>query len=400
MESPTNLNDAKARRERLASFAALCAWIIGSATMAAIAYFWYGQDFRGYYAAARVLLNGGNPYDYSQVVAVLREVTGRAGNNPFYYPLWFGWFITPLAWMPFQAARAVWIIFNWGVWSLGLVRLQQLLGWPPKGWHNWLMNLLATFVFAWMTWKFEQTGILLFAIMVEILIAHRKRQWTRMGVYLALSLIKPNIMLLPATILAAWLIRRKNWRPVLVMLAILIGLILVTGIVTPDWYQPIIRPNFGQGLTNVLDGPNEVTGTRLNTTVLDWMKMLLVSRNLRIGIYVVIVLIGIVGLALAVWMSQSIMQIAIISLLTTFIITPYALQYDFPPLAIVLFWSTALASHAASKKVPLLIISLIASVLMWERPISDGFWIVIGLCGLVIWSWHMNRNKEIPQNLL
>jgi len=70
MEDPTDHNDAEARRERLASFAALCAWIIGSATMAAIAYSWYGQDFRGYYAAARVLLNGGNPYDYSQVVAV------------------------------------------------------------------------------------------------------------------------------------------------------------------------------------------------------------------------------------------------------------------------------------------------------------------------------------------
>ena len=268
------------------------------------------------------------------------------------------------------------------------------------GWRNWLMNLLSTFVFAWMTWKFEQTGILLFAAMVEVLIAYRKQQWNRMGVYLALSLIKPNIMLLPVTILAAWLIRRKNWRPVLVMLVILIGLILVTSLVTPDWYQPIFRPNFGQGLTDVLDGPNEVTGTRLNTTVLDWMKTLLVSSNLRSGIYVVIVLFGIVGLAVAVWKSHGIMQIAIISLLMTFLITPYALQYDFPPLAIVLFWSTALANYGASKKVTLLIISLIASVLIWERPISDGFWIVIGLCGLAIWSWLVNKNKEIPQNLL
>src|SRR5688572_19159546 len=133
MESPTNLSDTKARSERLADFAALCAWIITSVTMAAIAYFWYGQDFRGYYAAARVLLDGGNPYDYSQVVIVLREITGRAGNNPFYYPLWFGWFVTPLAWMPFQLARAVWMIFNWAVWSIGLIRLQQLFGWPPKG---------------------------------------------------------------------------------------------------------------------------------------------------------------------------------------------------------------------------------------------------------------------------
>jgi hypothetical protein len=94
------------------------------------------------------------------------------------------------------------------------------------------------------------------------------------------------------------------------------------------------------------------------------------------------------------------MQVTIISVLITFAITPYALQYDFPPLTIVLFWSTALANYAASKKIPLLIISSIASVLIWERPISEGYWIVIGLCGLASWSWQVNKNKEIPQNLL
>jgi len=400
MEKMANRDDSMGRREKLANFAAICLWIITSLTMAVIAYFVHGQDFRGYYAAARVLLGGGNPYDYSQVAAVLLDVTGRAGNNPFYYPLWFGWFVAPLAWIPFQLARALWMLFNWTVWSIGLVRLQQLLGWPPKGWRNWLMNLLATFVFAWMTWKFEQTGILLFAMMVEILFAYRKQHWNRMGVYLALSLIKPNIMLLPVATLAAWLIRQKNWRPVLVMLVILMGLILVTTLMTPDWYQPIFRANFGQGLTNVLDGPNQVTGTRLNTTLLDWMKILLVSRDLRNLLYAVLVLIGLLIVALTVSKSQSIMQVTIISVLITFAITPYALQYDFPPLTIVLFWSTALANYAASKKIPLLIISSIASVLIWERPISEGYWIVIGLCGLAIWSWQVNKNKEIPQNLL
>lgn len=392
--------NSEVRLEKLANFAALCAWIVGSGSLAVVAYFWYGQDFRGYYAAARVLLNGGNPYDYAQVAAVLLEVTGRTGNNPFYYPLWFGWFVAPLAWLPFQLGRAIWMIFNWVVWSIGLIRLQQLLEWPPKGWRNWLINLLATFAFAWMTWKFEQTGILLFAITVEILITYRRQQWNRMGLYLALSLIKPNIMLLPVATLTAWLIRQKNWRPVLVMLAVLIGLILFTTIATPDWYQPIFRPNFGQGLTNVLEGPDQVTGTRLNTTLLDWLKILLVPGDLRNLIYAIAVLIGILIIALAVRKSQTIMQVATTSLLVTFSITPYALQYDYPLLAIVLFWSTALANYAASKKFPLFIMLFIASVLIWERPISDGYWIVIGLCGLTIWSWHVNKNKEIPQNLL
>jgi len=391
--------EMKAKRERLADFAALCAWIITILTMAGIAYFRYGVDFRGYYAAARVLLDGGNPYDYSQVASVLMEVTGRAGNNPFYYPLWFGWFVTPLAWMPFQTARALWMVFNLGIWIVGLIRLGQLFPGFPKDWRNWLMNLLATFVFAWMTWKFEQTGILLFALMVEALLAFRKGQWTRMGIYLALALIKPNITFLPVATLAAWLIRNKKLRPVMVMLAALAGLILITTIVTPDWVEPMLQPNFGRGLTDTLDGPSLVTGTRLNTTLLDWLKLSLIPKNMRYAIYAVVAVAGMILIGSCVWRSNSVMQVTATSLLVTFAITPYALQYDYPLLTIVLFWAMALSNSAGSKKIPALILSLTASVLIWERPISDGYWIVIGLCALTVWSWRINKDKPIPQDL-
>src|SRR5512138_3950227 len=128
-------------REDLANFAALCAWMITSILMAAVALLEFGQDFRGYYAAARVLLERGNPYDYAQVARVLLDVTGKAGNNPFYYPLWFGWFITPLSLLPFQTARLIWMLINLGLWLLGLLRLQQLLDFPRPGWRTWLMNL-------------------------------------------------------------------------------------------------------------------------------------------------------------------------------------------------------------------------------------------------------------------
>ena len=393
-------NDTKARWERLADFTALCAWIVTSTTMAVIAYSSYGMDFRGYYAAARVLLSGGNPYDYSLVASVLLDVTGRAGNNPFYYPLWFGWFITPLAWMPFEVARAVWMIFNWAIWILGLVRLKQLLNWPRAGWRHWLMNLLATFIFAWTTWKFEQTGILIFAIMVETLTAFRKQQWKRMGLYLTLSLIKPNIMLLPVVALTVWLIRNKNLRPVMVMLAVLAGLMLITTLLTPEWYQPMSQPNFGQGLTKTLDGPDQVTGIRLNTTLLDWLKLFLVPASLRNVIYATIAILGLSILVITVWKSRSMIQTTAMSLLVTFAITPYALQYDYPPLTIVLFWTVALSNYAKSKTIPSVIVLFIASVLFWERPISDGFWIVIGLYALLIWNWKMISVKQFPPNLL
>src|SRR5215212_6165827 len=125
------------------------------------------------------------------------------------------------------------MVLNLGLWLLGLMRLQQLLDFPRPGWRTWLMNLLATFIFAWTTWKFEQTGILLFVIMVEVLLAYKKQQWNRMGIFLALALIKPNIMLIPVVALGAWLIRNKYWRPVLVALTVLAGCVIVTTVLTP-----------------------------------------------------------------------------------------------------------------------------------------------------------------------
>ncbi len=387
-------------REKLLDFTALSLGMITSLVMAVFAFLEYGQDFRGYYAAARVLLKRNNPYDYTQVARVLLEVTGRTGNNPFYYPLWFGWFITPLSLLPFQTARVFWMLFNWAMWIIGLLRLQQLMDFPRKGWRNWLINLLATFVFAWMTWKFEQTGILLFIIMVEVLIAYKKQQWNRMGIFLALALIKPNVMLVPVIALVLWLVRNRNWRPVVVTGIALVALIVITTALTPDWYQPFFQPHFGQGLTEVLDGPNQIISTRLNTTLLDLLKWFSVPKNVQIVIYTVVGLAGVWILLIRVWKSKSILDISVTALLVSFAITPYALQYDFPPLTIVLFWILARLSRVKSEFLPTLMVALIASVLVWERPISDGYWIVIGLIVLAAWASKFASVDRCSQSLI
>ena len=382
------------RFEKLADFAALCAWVIVSISMAVIAYAQFGQDFRGYYAAGRVLLEGGNPYDYSQVAPVLQEVTGRIGNNPFYYPLWFGWFVSPLTLAPFQVARAIWMAFNLIVWTVGLLRLRTLLDFPRSSWRTWSLNLLATFIFAWMTWKFEQTGILLYAISVEILIAFRERQWNRMGILLGAATIKPNVMLIPVGIIALWLIRQKSFRPVVVMSALLLGLIAVTTLLTPDWYQPILRPNFSQGLTEVLDGPGRATGVRLNTTLLDWLKMFQIPEGMRTVLYAIVILIALWVAFRTIRDSTSFIEVTVTALLVNFAVTPYALQYDFPPMTIALFWGMSLAVRAGSVKIPALLVAMIASVLLWEEPISDGYWIVIGLCLLVFWTLKKSQRAQ------
>jgi len=371
--------------EALFDFAALCLWIIASLAFAMYVFTEYGQDFPDYYAAARVLLNGGNPYDSVQVAHVLMDVAGWTDYNPFFYPPWFGWFLTPFALLSFQTARAVWMFFNWTLWIFGLFRMQQLIDYPAKGWRRWLLYLLVTYLFAWTTWKFEQAGVLLFILTIEILISYKKDQWNRMGIFMALALFKPNIMLLPITVLALWLLLNRNWLPVRTALVTLLLLVVVTTILTPDWYQPFLRPQFGLGLTNIISSPGQITAMRLNTTLLDWLKWFSVPETLRYGMYLVVVLTTLWILWRSIRTSKSILEVVAIALLASFAITPYALQYDFPPLVFVLFWALAASRNAKGKLVPILILVFLASVLIWERPISDGYWIVVGLVVLTVW---------------
>jgi hypothetical protein len=231
------------------------------------------------------------------------------------------------------------------------------------------------------------------------MIAYKNRQWTRMGIFLALALIKPNIMLIPIAIISLWLIRNKILRPVIVMSALLVGLVAVTTLLTPDWYQPILQPHFGQGLTEVLDGPDKTTGIRLNTTLMDWLKMFRVPDGMRNILYGIAVFVCIILVAKTIWNSKSFMEVTVIALLVNFAITPYALQYDFPPMVIPMFWGLARSSEMVSKKIPILLMILIASVLIWERPISDGYWIVIGLSLLTAWSMKTEKASSLREGL-
>ena len=385
-----------------ANFAALCAWIIASIFMAISSFLWFGQDFRGYYAAARVVLSGGNPYDYHQLAPVLLNVTGYVGNNPFYYPPWFAWCITPISWMPFEIARGIWMVFNLALWVIGLWLLSKLFDWPKVGWSRWLIYLLVTFIFAWITWRYEQTGILLFILLIGALLALQNKNWNWAGIWLALLLVKPNITFILVVTIVIWLIRHGNWQPVIVMCTLTIGLLFASTVTIPDWYQPFFQSDFGEGLSNVLDGPEVVVGIRINTTLNDWLQMFGVGDEIVNVIYALAIVIGIIVLITIILKSESLIQVTVVALLVSFAITPYALQYDYPPLTLVLFWATALYAHSKWVKIgKSAIILFIVSVPFWERPISDGYWIVVALIFLTILSsWSASKRETLNLTLM
>lgn len=385
------MNAEKPRWTNRLDFAMLTMWLMLSVILASISFVLFGQDFRGYYAAARVLLAGGNPYDYHQVAQVLLDVTGEMGNNPYYYPPWFSWLFIPVALLPFQIARAIWMMLNVILWNLGLLRLGEAMSWPVPGWRRYALFALATFSFAWITWRYEQAGILVFFMFVELILSIHSQKWIRAGIWMALLLVKPNITLIVVTGISLWLLRKAQWRPVLVMLLTLVVLLSISTAITPNWFQPFTEEGFGRGLTVALDGPDEVVAIRINTTFLDWLRTLGIEPPWNRLLYGIAICVGIMVYFWSVYRSTSFVELTSVLLLVSYAITPYVLQYDYPPLVITLFWAFSRSTSKAFT-VGLALAGFVFSVIFWQHNISWAYWMVVGLVALAVWSVVQMRN--------
>ena len=78
-------------------------------------------------------------------------------------------------------------------------------------------------------------------------------------------------------------------------------------------------------------------------------------------------------------------------LLVSYAITPYVLQYDYPPLVIALFWAFSRSTSKAFT-VGLALAGFVFSVIFWQQNISWAYWMVVGLVALAVWSVLQLRN--------
>jgi len=364
------------------------------------AYRFFGQDFRGYYGAARLVLQGGNPYDYAQLAPVLFQLDGRVGNNPFYYAPWWALMFTPLAaLLSYAPARAVWLGLNLVLGGIALALSLLALGWRPTGWRRWLAYWGALYLFGWICLRYEQSGIFLFLVLAVILWALQTGRDRLAGLTLPLLLTKPNVTFLPLAVLLAVFWSRSDRRALLWAGIGLAGLLLLSTLAIPGWYEPILRGELPNGLTQVLDGPEEVTGIRINTTLLDWLKSFGLPDPVNWGIWGLAVVASL-GLLIRAWRHNvDTVYLVLLSVVLGFVITPYTLQYDYPLMVPAFLWVLwklprflRRSLRRSLRRVPgwqrwigPVVLAFLFSVLLWEGPISDGYWIALGLAGLLIW---------------
>jgi hypothetical protein len=237
-----------------------------------------------------MLIEGKSPYSDEAAEAIQSLAYGRpAGPGEFEFradfPLYATFFFLPLGLIrDFTLARACWMTML----ELGVI----LLAWLTLVLIRWRVSRrsLLWFFFFSLGWYYGLRPILggNLAIMIGVtmngaLLALRSGREELTGILLALSTIKPLLVLLPLTFILFWTLAQGKWR-VMLWFAITVGLLsVVSALFIPDWPIQNLREILlfhGQGQLNTLGsimaGWFPAAGNRLGLVVSGFLGLVLI----------------------------------------------------------------------------------------------------------------------------
>jgi hypothetical protein len=212
----------------------------------------------------------------------------------------------------------------------------------------------------------------------------RDRPWLA-GTAMALLLTKPNVtwLIVPTLGLVYW---KRQRRAVWWAGAVLVVLLLASTAIVPTWPTHLAEPDFGAGLRFKLDGPDRIESVRLATVLRDWLGQWTDSQ----GCYWLVWGFLAVGSGWVLWRAwragtDEVYRVALSGALGL-LLTPYALQYDYPPLTLAFFWIWRFLPRDRPFALwgALSVLAFVVSVPLWERPVYDGYWMLLGIVGLLL----------------
>jgi hypothetical protein len=179
---------------------------------------WVGMDFVPYWVGVRSMLAGQSPFDPETTRLIQLTLLGggvQTGQDPmmFVYPPLLFLPLLPLALLPLKWAISVWV-------GTLLFFLVNYLGYISLGWGNrnpwriifwWFSLLIGALPFLSISATKGQLGLL---SMAAIFLAQKwskgKVFWA--GVFLALSLLKPNLAVIPVVFFIFWAIIERKYK--------------------------------------------------------------------------------------------------------------------------------------------------------------------------------------------
>ena len=346
------------------------------------------NDYVEYWSAARLLLEGLDPYDPAAMLAI-EKTAGLPGPDPIlmWNPPWTLAVVLPLALLPFELASVAWLLLQLGlILGCGIVLWRYF---APDDDRYWIgLVLAATFVPGLIALRMGQIspwlllGITGFLRAERAQGAQRARRDLLAGAALALLMIKPHVtyLFLLAALWWAWRNRRRHWRVLIGWLAALIGASVLVSLVSTDVFFCYLGAAAGPPLYWA------------PPTIGTWLRLLFGPEHGWLQFLPP--LVG--GLALVIWLWRRRgpwcwMDVTGPLLLASSVTAAYGWSYDqlvLLPVVVALFSRLRFASQSRRVTVlAILVITQLLLVVMNRFRMGDEFfiWYPLVLAGLYWW---------------
>jgi hypothetical protein len=208
-----------------------------------------GTDFLVHWVGTRAYFGEGiSPYSDQVALEIQQMVYGRValpGEHELRvaYPFYSAILFFPFALIQeFDAARAVWMtILEIGLISLTLVSI-QLTTWRPK---IWVLALLLFFSLAWyhaLRALINGNVVILIALGIAgAFLAIKNKHDELAGVLIALTTIKPQVVILVVIYIIIWAIFQRRYKIIGWFFITLVLLVASGTLLIPDWVMQNLR---------------------------------------------------------------------------------------------------------------------------------------------------------------
>jgi hypothetical protein len=175
----------------------------------------HNNDFTAFWAAGRLVLDGKNPYDAANLLAVERTL-GWQPEVPLmiWNPPWFLSVLMAFGSVDFVAARSVWLVFQLMLTLGCAIALWRFYRGPSK-WELAAVLVASVFAPLFMSMKYGQFGPLCLLGLTAFLELQERRRDFLAGLFLSLATMKPHLVYMVWPALLVWSIASRRIRVLL-----------------------------------------------------------------------------------------------------------------------------------------------------------------------------------------
>jgi hypothetical protein len=344
-------------------------------------------DFRPYWSSSFLLAHGQDYSDTSLLYAVERGLTGW--NETYTMHAWFAptgnVILLPYTIFSFTRAASYWLLTN-----IAVVFLSTLLIWSRR--KNAWIPILAAFGFSLTLLSLiagQMNTLVVLGLAIFLFFSESRRDYLA-GIGLALTTIKPHLVILTLPLLLIDIVRRKQWRTLAGFVLSLLGFALILFALYPQW--PVSFWNLVTvGMSSIRQTPT-ITGLLVVAGETTWGKWIWIPC---------------LFFAIAVWWKYGEAwdrrTLIDVSILGGLLVSPIGWSYDqvmllFPILRI-LEWSTEGSLEKIDAISVTLVLILANAITFVERILSPSevwfFWVPLVVAALYRFAWKKRRTKHI-----